>query len=222
MDIAFISGMGAFISSIIVFCGSAFLLLMLVMGARLAYLVTASITLAFVLIMGVVWSVNPLGPVGQLPEWDPVALAPEGGEAEFGPASAYPEDPWRAPNEEDPAELTRIAELQSSAQDYVIESATAGEVEGLPSLVDSTTIPEDSTVLLDQEEEQYGATTVEIVDAEGATSEALVVMQYDPGNPLGQARMITAGTLILLVLHLFALSRSEKKAAHRREPAAAA
>jgi hypothetical protein len=222
VDIAFISGMGAFISSIIVFCGSAFLLLMLVMGARLAYLVTASITLAFVLIMGVVWSVNPLGPVGQLPEWDPVALAPEGAEAEFGPASAYPDDPWRIPNEEDPAELTRIAELQSSAQDYVTESSTEGEVEGLPSLIDSTTIPEDSTVLLEQEGEQYGATTVEIVDAEGATSQALVVMQYDPGNPLGQARMITLGTLILLGLHLFALSRSEKKAAARREPAAAA
>lgn len=215
MDIPFISGMGAFVSSIIIFNGSAFLLLMLVMGARLAYLVTASITLAFVLIMGVVWSINPLGPVGQLPEWDPVGVGTDPSAIEFGQASAYPNEPWQAPNTDDEAENTRVADLQSAAQDYVIEAATAGEGEGLPQLVDSTTVPEDATLLLQDGEEEYGATTVEATDTEGQTTEALVVMQYDPGNPLGQARAITLGTFIVLVLHLIALSRSEKRARQR-------
>ena len=40
---------------------------------------------------------------------------------------------------------------------------------------------------------------------------AHVVMKYDPGDPLGQARMITAGTFLLFVLHLFGLSRAERK-----------
>ena len=219
MDIPFISGMAAFVSSIIIFCGSAFMLLMLVMGARLAYLVTASITLAFVLIMGVVWSINPLGPVGQMPEWDPVGIGTDPSAVEFGQATAYPNEPWQAPNEDDQAELTRVADLQSSAQDYVVESATAGEIEGLE-LVDSTTVPEDSTLTLVQDGEEFGATTVEAVDSEGAETEVLVVMQYDPGNPLGQARMITLGTFIVLVLHLVALSISEKRA-RRTEPVVA-
>lgn len=220
MDIPFITGMGAFVSSIIVFNGSAFLLLMLVMGARLAYLVTASITLAFVLIMAIVWSINPLGPVGQLPEWDPVGVGTDAADVEFGQASAYPNEPWQAPDEEDEAEVTRIADLQSAAQDYVIEAAVAGEAEGLPKLVDSTTIPDDATLLLHEGDEEYGATTVEAEDAEGQKTDVLVVMQYDPGNPLGQARLIALGTLILLILHLVALSLSEKRA-RRTEPATA-
>lgn len=220
MDIPFISGMAAFVSSIIIFNGSAFLLLMLVMGARLAYLVTASITLAFVLIMGIVWSINPLGPVGQLPEWDPVAVGTDPAAVEFGQASAYPNEPWQAPNDDDEAEATRVADLQSAAQDYVIEAATAGEAEGLPQLVEGTTIPEDATLLLEEGDEEYGATTVEAEDSEGQITEALVIMQYDPGNPLGQARMITLGTFILLVLHLVALSLSEKRA-RSSEPATA-
>lgn len=220
MDIPFISGMGAFLSSIIIFNGSAFLLLMLVMGARLAYLVTASITLAFLLIMGVVWSINPLGPVGQLPEWDPVGIGTDPAAVEFGQATAYPDDPWQAPDEEDEAEATRIADLQSDAQDYVIEAATAGEAEGLPALVTSTTVPEDATFLLEEGDEEYGATTVEAEDAEGQKTEVLVVMRYDPGNPLGEARMITLGTFIVLILHLVALSVSEKRA-RRAEPVTA-
>lgn len=217
MDTAFITGMGAFISAILIFCGSAFLLLMLVMGARLAYFVTASITLAFVLIMGIVWSINPLGPVGQLPDWEPVDLGQDPSALEFGPASAYPDDPWRVPSD-DETELTRVAELNSSAQEYVAEAAEQGEA-GLPPVVDATVSgDENATVLLEQDGTEYGATTVEVTDPDGEDAgDYLVVMEYDPGNPLGEARMITIGTFIVLVLHLFGLSRSEKRA-REREP----
>lgn len=220
MDIPFLSGMGAFVSAILIFCGSAFLLLMLVMGARLAYFVTASITLAFVLILGVVWSVNPLGPVGQLPDWEPLDLGQEASDVEFGPASAYPGDPWHVPAEDDETENTRVAELESSAQEYVTEAASAGEG-GLPAIVSATTIldEDDATVLLEQDGTEYGATTVEITDGDGEEAgQVLVVMEYDPGNPLGEARMITVGTFILLVLHLVGLSMSEKRARREREP----
>lgn len=221
MDIPFISGMAAFVSSILIFCGSAFLLLMLVMGARLAYFVTASVTLGFLLIMGVVWSVNPLGPVGQLPEWDPVGIGTDPSQVEFGAATAYPNDPWRTPSQDDEAEVTRVAELESAAQDEVTTAAQEGEVEGLPSIVTLAEIPEDSTVLTEQDGKEYGATTVEVEGTEGdedVTAEVLVVMEYDPGNPLGQARMITLGTLILFILHLVGLSLSEKRARREREP----
>lgn len=218
MDTAFVTGMGAFVSAILIFCGSAFLLLMIVMGARLAYFVTASITLAFVLIMGIVWSINPLGPVGQLPDWEPVDLGRQASAVEFGPATAYPDDPWRAPSD-DETELTRVAELNSSAQEYVAEAAQQGEA-GLPPLVEVTG-DDETTVLLEQDGTEYGATTVEVTDADGEpVGDYLVVMEYDPGNPLGEARMITLGTLVLLALHLVGLSMSEKRA-RQREPVAA-
>ncbi len=63
MDAIFVEGVAAVLAGIIVFCGSVFFLLSLVVGARLAYFITASVTLAFLSIMGVVWSVNPLGPL---------------------------------------------------------------------------------------------------------------------------------------------------------------
>jgi hypothetical protein len=77
MDLLFIEGVAAVASAVIVFCGSVFLLLAMVVGGRLAYFVTATITLAFLLMMGVVWSINPLGPVGSLPEWRPFQIGAE-------------------------------------------------------------------------------------------------------------------------------------------------
>lgn len=59
----FVEGVATVAASVLIFCGSVFLVLNLIVGPRLAYFITASITLAFLLIMGVVWSVNPLGPL---------------------------------------------------------------------------------------------------------------------------------------------------------------
>ncbi len=59
----FIEGVATVVAGVIVFCGSVFLILYLIVGARLAYFLTASITLAFLSLMAVVWWVNPLGPL---------------------------------------------------------------------------------------------------------------------------------------------------------------
>ena len=73
-------------------------------------------------------------------------------------------------------------------------------------------------MLLEQDGTEYGATRVEVEDGDSEpVGEYLVVMEYDPGNPLGEARMITLGTFILLVLHLVGLSMSEKRARRERE-----
>ena len=217
MDIAFVSGMAAFVSAIVVFVGSAFLLLMLIVGPRLAYLITASVTLAFLLIMGVVWSINPLGPVGQLPEWDAIGTAPAADQVEgFGAASSYPEGDWREPVEGDEHETAQVSDLESSGTELVVEAAGAGELEGWPQNPDGPIVADDSSRLIEVDGELYGATTV-TVEEEGETLEAVAVLQYDQGNPLGQARTITVGTFILLALHLFALSRAERRGREREE-----
>lgn len=228
MDSTFLTGMGAVVSAVIVFCGSVWLVLSMVTGARLAYFVTASITLAFVLIMGVVWSFTPLGPVGQLPEFDEVDIGAEG-QVEFGQAGAYPGEPWQVPDEEDQEQTTKASEAESSATDILETAITEGEIEVFES-ADAAQVQADSTRLLEQDGEEYAAVLLEPVpEAGGGTEPAdpnpdpqaegtvLVVMQYDPGNPQGLARLITFGTLVLFVLHLFGLSRAEAKARQLRE-----
>lgn len=235
MSTEFITGMSAFVSAMLIFVGSAFLLLALVMGARLAYFVTASITLAFTLIMGVVWSINPLGPLGQLPEWDPIDAKTDASALEFDAAGEYPDDPWAPPNEEDTLAITQASELESDATKYVTAQITDGELEGFDT-PPQFTVADDSTRLLTQGDTLYGATVIDVLPPivqpelgiptkaeqrageEDTGAEALepqgqvtVVAEYDPGNPLGQARQITAGTFVLFVLHLIGLSRSERR-----------
>ena len=215
MDTAFVTGMAAFISSVIIFIGSAFFLLMLVMGARLAYWVTASVTLAFLLIMGVVWSINPLGPVGEMPSWNEVAVAEDPQDLDFEAASQYPDSPWRGANEDDAAETAKVAELESAATEAFAAALDKGD---LPFAVsDSVVAAEDGTVLLEQGGQQYGMTKLEVTNVlTEPVGAAHVVMKYDPGDPLGQARMITAGTFLLFVLHLFGLGRAERKTKQER------
>jgi hypothetical protein len=225
MDEIFVTGLGATIAAIIVFCGSVWLLLTIVLGARLAYFVTASITLAFLLMMGVVWSFTPLGPVGVLPSFESQAVG-EGGDVDFGAAGSFPDEPWRVPNEDDDAETTQKAEAETAATEAVGEAIEAGEVTSIDA-PDQATALSDSTRLLEQDGVTYAGVIVRQQEAAGggeqeppiepeAEGNVLVILQYDPGNPLGTARTITLGVLIVLVVHLFGLSRSERKA---REPA---
>jgi hypothetical protein len=222
MDVIFTVGVGTVLAGIIVFVGSVWLLLSLVLGPRLAYFVTASIALAFLLVMSVVWSINPLGPVGELPTWNPVAIGEDASELEFGPAGSYPESPWRVPNEDDDTEQTQASELETEAGDYVETAVTEGDLD-VPA-GSTGTASSDETRFLEQEGDLFGAVTLEVAPPTGAaaggggtaeTTEVVAVLEYDPGDPLGRARLAVVGAFVLLLLHLFGLSRSERRA--RRE-----
>ena len=241
-----ITGGAAFISAMIIFVGSAFFLLALIMGARLAYFVTASITLAFTLIMGVVWSINPLGPLGELPEWLPSDANEEASALEFDEAAEYPDEPWAVADEEDPIQVTQASELESAATEFVDEQIADGEIEGFPTNAQFR-VKEDSTRLLIRGDKTNGMTVIEVLPPveqpelgipEGAErgdaareesgaeeleplGEVAVVAEYDPGNPLGLARQITVGTFVLFVLHLIGLSMSERRVARERAEAQA-
>jgi hypothetical protein len=220
MDVIFTVGVGAVLSGIIVFVGGVWLLLSMVLGARLAYFVVASITLAFLLIMAVVWSVNPLGPVGELPSWSPVAIGEDASQIEFGPASSYPDSPWRVPSEEDTAEQTQKSELETDAGDYFETALTEGDLDVPAGSTGAAST--DETRFIEQDGDLFGAVTLEVIPPAGGgggaaaePSTVVAVLEYHPGNPLGRARITVAGAFVLLVLHLFGLSRSERRA--RRE-----
>jgi hypothetical protein len=231
VDSTFVVGVGTVVAAVVVFCGSVWMLLTMMLGARLAYFVTASVTLAFVLIMSVVWSFTPLGPVGQLPEYDEVDIG-EQGQVEFGQASAYPDEPWQVPDEDDDEQTTKASEAESSSTDILETAITEGEIEVFES-IDAAQVAPESTRLLEQDGEQYAAVLLEPVpEAGGGTEPAaenpdpqaegtvLVVMRYDPGNPQGLARLIAMGTFIVFALHLFGLSRAEQKARQLKEQTA--
>ena len=231
-----VEGVAATVASTIVFCGSVFLLLMFVMGARLAYFITASVTLAFLLIMGVIWSFTnalaPLGPVGILPEWEPISVAEQGEDLEGPSASEYPDGGgWTEVDEEDDAQTQQAAELGSAGLDAIAD----GVEEGIfPEETENNTADTSSIRFLEQDDELYGGVTLkppatEEAEAAGtATEEAeaepppvvVAIMRYDPGDPLGKPRGILAGTVVLLGIHLFFLSRSEKRARRAREATA--
>jgi hypothetical protein len=220
MDVIFTVGVGAVLSGIIVFVGSVWLLLSMVLGPRLAYFVAASITLAFLLIMSVAWSVNPLGPVGELPTWNPVAIGEDASQLEFGPASSYPDSPWRVPSQEDTAEQTQKSELETESGDYFETALTEGDLDLAAGSTGAAST--DETRFLEQDGDLFGAVTLEVTPPAGGGGGAnaqprmvVAVLEYDPGNPFGRARIAVAGAFVLLVLHLFGLSRSERRA--RRE-----
>jgi hypothetical protein len=225
MDLVFIEGIAAVLSGLIVFVGTVWLLLAVIMGARLAYFVTASVALGFIFIMTLVWSYGtPLGPVGQLPEWNGIALAETSSQIEFEAASQYPDGPWEIAAEDDTAALAKAAELESAAINYLGDQIKAGKGGGFVASTDAAAVP-DSARLLKQGENEYGALALEastgaIEKAKEADPDqtfthedatAIVVMEYDPGNPLGKARKIAAGTFLVWALHLFGLSRAERK-----------
>lgn len=235
MDAVFIEGWGATISAIIVFCGSVFLLLAMIMGARLAYFITASVTLAFLLILGLIWSftnpLTPLGPVGVLPEWESISVAEQGAPLEGPSASSYPDGGgWAEVDQEDTEQTSHAAELGSSAQDAI---ATEVEDGALPDGTENNTADTDSIRFLEQDGDLYGAVELappaeaeedaeETTPAEGEEPAeppptVVVLMQFDPGNPLGSARFFLLLTVVALVIHLFFLSRSETKARKAKE-----
>jgi hypothetical protein len=252
MDSLFVEGVAATVSAILVFCGSVWLLLTLVLGPRLAYFITASVTLGFVLLMGAVWSYgDPLGPVGVLPSWSEVGVAETAADVGFGPAADYPEDPWFEPSADDAEQNEFATAAETEAVDALEAAIEAGDVTAFGSVSEAAADGE-GTRLLIQDGDVIAAVRFEVAPAaeEGDTegdapgdediapeegdspaeddaaaaeeeapdpdAEAFVVLERDPGNPLLMARQITAGTFLLFVLHLFGLSRSEKRA--RRVP----
>jgi hypothetical protein len=209
MSTIFVTGVAVTVAGIVVFIGSIFLVLSLVLGGRLAYFVTASVTLAVLLILGVVWSINPLGPVGQLPEWEPQAAADTTSQIDFGPMSSYPGGPWQTPDKNDAAQVALASAMQGVATAALQSGIQKGKVTNFPTtataVVDGT-----KTRLLTQGSKQYGAVTYG--STTGKPASAVALFFYNPGDPLGPPRKITLGIFIVFALHLFGMNRVERKA----------
>lgn len=249
MDSIFVEGVAAVISAIIVFCGSVWLLLALVLGPRLAYFVTASITLGFLLLMGVVWSIGdtPLGPVGELPSYTAVGVGDSPQESGFGPAGDFPDGGgWFAANPDESSQAEIKSGAEGVAPKELEKAIEAGDVTAFTTPQQAVVDPDATKLLEDDQgtvyagvkfvpvpatpEEEDAATDEDITPEKGdkpakddaaaaaeeetvdENAEAYVFLEQDPGNKFGDARMITGGLFVLLVLHLAGLGASERRA----------
>jgi len=243
VNVLALEGYAAVISAVVIFCGSVWLLLTMVLGARLAYFITASVTLAFLVMMGVVWSINPLGPVGDLPGWEQIGINEDQAELEGPSAGSYPESPWEEFDPDDEDEQALASELESVATDALGAAIESENVDAFAE-AEQAIVTEDSARFIEADGERFGAVQLEPAplpeeeeeEAEETTpvqtldvppvptpeptpeselpdddARVYVLLELDPGNPLGQARLITGGSLLLLLLHLFGLGRSERR-----------
>ncbi|MDQ4148435.1 MAG: hypothetical protein M3164_00320 [Actinomycetota bacterium] len=123
MDPTFIKGLLAFVVMMIVFVGSVWLLLSMILGARLGYFVMASCFFGVMILISAIWFVTTLGPkgpdgfLGSLGEetgWQPIAVGPQLGttRSPWGTfdLSDYPEGDWQ-----EPSRARNLADLEGPA-----------------------------------------------------------------------------------------------------------
>lgn len=146
MDTVFVQGMIATVLSFAVFIGTIWLVMSMVLGARMGYLVLGSIFFGIMVILSGMWFLNGLGPKGPETTWNAIAVGDELTEVEgFGgtyDVTDYPDGTgWEAP-----AKGRRLADLRPArkpcvsvisesllgkkcgGQDTLSESANAGPV----------------------------------------------------------------------------------------------
>lgn len=103
MDPVFVKGVLALILSLVVFIGSVWLLLAMVLGVRMGYLVTATTLFGIMVILSGMWTANTLGPKGPETTWHAVGAGPDISEVsangESYDVADYPEGEWVEPKE---------------------------------------------------------------------------------------------------------------------------
>jgi hypothetical protein len=125
-----IEGALVVIVSLILFCGSVYLLLSAVFGLRMAYLIAATALFAFMIILSAIWAFGApgtpkyLGPQGKLPAWVTLAAGTSVRSSSLPVVAEYPRGPWRPPGTGavSPAE---VEPATLAFRDFLAEEANA-------------------------------------------------------------------------------------------------
>lgn len=123
-----IEGVLAVVMSIVLFCGSVYLLLSAIFGLRMAYLIAATGLFGFMIILSAIWAFGApgtpkyLGPKGKLAAWVALAEGTSVRSPSLPVVEKYPQAPWRAPRQGD----VLAAEVEPATlvfQDFLAEEA---------------------------------------------------------------------------------------------------
>jgi hypothetical protein len=125
-----IEGALAVIMSVILFCGSVYLLLSAIFGLRMAYLIAATGLFAFMIILSAIWAFGApgtpkyLGPMGKLPAWVALAEGTTVRSSSLPVVEEYPRGPWR-PAGGDGGPASEVEPATLAFQDFLAEEANA-------------------------------------------------------------------------------------------------
>ncbi len=126
------AGAIAVILAVISFYGTTYLVIALNVGWRFGYWLSSACFGALMVMLSIFWLINPVGPRGAEPIWNPVGAARETisqvqleGASLSSPAQ-YPAGPWRAATEDDTE--------QRDALGSAISNCLSADPEGLPEI----------------------------------------------------------------------------------------
>lgn len=131
-------GILALVTAIVILVGSVWLLLSMVVGARLSYLITASSFFGILILLSVIWVLTAFGPAGPPTTWFAIAVGSDLSEASYQDETydvgSFPGGDWKIPAEKD-----FIADL-GGENDTLTEAETARPV--LETAISAVVAPE--------------------------------------------------------------------------------
>ena len=208
-----LEGALVFVSSIVLFVGSVFLLLAAIFGIRMGYLMTATGFFGFWVILAALWAFGApgtprfLGPRGDLPAWIAVAQGTDLRSETFPVIDEYPRGDWRSAED---AEATAEVEPATLAfQEFLAEQANEElAAEGLEGEV-----PPESFQVSNVRFAEDGDTRLAAATAVSGTGgrEVEVVGYLDEGDE-GLPSWLALGLgLVGFAVHVPFLDRAERK-----------
>lgn len=101
MDPLVVRGIIALITGVAILMGTVWLLLSMILGARMGYLVTASVLFGILILLSLIWVVTALGPKGPETTWHAIAAGKDLAQVRRGDVtydvSSYPSAGWELP-----------------------------------------------------------------------------------------------------------------------------
>lgn len=200
------------VAAFVLFCGSVFVLLAAIFGARMGYLVSATALFGFMVLLSLIWVLGVpgstpafRGPRGEPPTWIVVAQGPTLS-SEQVPVQQYPRGPWKEPgraetSEVEPATLAFQEFLAARANQQLGQAGIQGRVEP-----DAFVVEDLRFTSVDDTQYAVGRAF-----AESGGPQVLVVGYKDPGFIALPSYLFLAASVIGLAVHLPFLDRAERR-----------
>lgn len=129
-------GIFATVLAIVVFIGSVYLLVALVLGPRLGYFLTGSVVFGIMVLLSVIWFGSVLGPKGPVTTWEAIGAGPDLTEVE-GHGNTYdirdyPGGDWKAPGDDVLVEGAASTLVEADGARPVLDTFVQSAVSPIP------------------------------------------------------------------------------------------
>jgi hypothetical protein len=205
--------------SFLIFIGCVHILLSAVFGRRMGFLVLLVAFSGWMIVLSSVWffgfysqglgTKTNLGPRGAEPTWVPVESGIDVSSQQYPVADRYPSEPWKEPS---PGLDASVQSVTSAVQNFLVEHANeeAGASETESGAFTTTDFAVEDIRFATAPD---GKTPLAVARAfySGGGPAVTVLLRHDSGSVPRYSIMFLAGSIILFLLTLPLLDRTEKK-----------